>query len=252
MQFVVRKIADLVACWPQGAALWLAIGCAGCIAPGPILSVSRPNVIIFRSTAGYFPNLAGFEDQLVEEGVCATVAYPDAHKKIAERIIAARNTGRLQGPLVIVGYSAGADKALLVSRRLGQRGIVVDKLVLVEAHEGGHVPANVRECLNIYKPQPWSNWCSLFTGCTVEAENPATQLVNYNIREFDDGRYDGDNHFTLPANPYLQDLMVDEVLAAFEPEEAEDGKETQGRRFPQARWSACRRDDMAESSSPPE
>lgn len=224
MQFVIRKLAELCVHLPRLAMLALLVSSAGCVASGPILSVSRPNVIIFTSTAGYFPDLGEFEGRLDDEGVFTTVVYPDAHKAIAERLIAARNTGRLQGPVVIVGYSCGADKALVVSRRLGQRGIVVDKLVLVEAHEGGRVPGNVRECLNIFKPQPWCEWCSWYSGCPVLAENPATQLVNYDIREYNDGRYDGDNHFTLTANPYLQDLMLDEILAPFEPE-VEDGVE---------------------------
>lgn len=221
MQSVIKKLAEIRVRLPRLAVLALIVASAGCVAPGPILSVSRPNVILFTSTAGYFPDLGGIEERLDDEGVYTTVVYPDAHKEIAERLIAARNTGRLQGPVVIVGYSCGADKALVVSRRLGQRGIVVDKLVLVEAHEGGRVPGNVRECLNIFKPQPWCEWCSFFSGCTVLAENPATQLVNYDIREYNDGRYDGDNHFTLTANPYLQDLMLDEILAPFEADDEE-------------------------------
>lgn len=206
---------------PHGTRLFaflLAGCCAGCYTPGPILSPTQPNVIVFRGGAGYFPHLEEFEGALVDEGACPTVAYPEFHQRVTQRVIAARNTGRLQGPLVIVGYSTGADKALEMSRQLGQRGIPVDKLVLLEASDGGRVPGNVRECVNIYYPQPWSRVVPYFGGGRVIADNADTRLVNYNLRDFNDGRYDGDNFVPLTANPFIQDKMVDEVMVAFEPQ----------------------------------
>src|SRR5260370_20813144 len=143
MNLPVEKIASVIERWSRVAALLLAVCCAGCCTPGPILSASRPNVIVFRGIAGYFPNLGEFEDKLLEEGICPTVAFPDAHARICERIIAARNTGRLQGPLVVVGYSSGADKAIVFSRSLRVRGITVDKLVLLETTSEYSIPDNV-------------------------------------------------------------------------------------------------------------
>ena len=195
----------------------LAILCAGCYSPGPIGSASRPNVIVLRGTAGYFPNLSEFEERLLDEGVCPTVAYPEAYPTIAERLIGGRNRGRLGGPVVIVGYSAGANAAIALSRRLGERGIDVDKLVLLEATSAEKVPGNVRACFNIYKTQPWYDVVPAFGGIPVSRESGATTLVNYNVRDYNDGRFDWENHLTLAANPYIQDLMLDEVLAAFEP-----------------------------------
>jgi hypothetical protein len=147
---------------------------------------------------------------------------PGAYRQVTERIIGAHNNGRLNGPLVIVGYSAGADKALRVSRCLGQRGLTVDKLVLLEASSGGRVPGNVKECVNIYKTQPWTQFVPVFRGCTVMAESPDTRLVNCDLRDFNDGRYDWENHFTLAFNPYVEDLMVNEVAAAFNGEPGQE------------------------------
>jgi hypothetical protein len=116
-----------------------------------------------------------------------------------------------------VGYSVGADKAIVLSRSLRERGITVDKLVLLEATSEDSIPGNVTECVNIYKPQPWSGVLPVFRGCPVSAESPATTVSNYNVREYNDGRYDWDNHFTLTTNPYVQDLIIDEVVAGLEP-----------------------------------
>src|SRR5205823_1592424 len=99
----------------------LAVFCAGCVSSEPIGSATRPNVFVMRGPAGYFPNLADLEDRLIDEGTCPTVAYPDAEGTIAERIIGGRNRGRLTGPIVIVGYSAGANAAVSLSERLGAR-----------------------------------------------------------------------------------------------------------------------------------
>jgi hypothetical protein len=198
--------------------LLLLTSCAGCCTSGPILSASQPNVVVFRAVAGYFPCVSELEERMLDEGVCPTVALPGAYRQVAERIIGARNNDRLNGPLVIVGYSAGADSALRASRLLGECGITVDKLVLLEASADGCVPGNVKECVNIYKPQVWTGFFPLFRGCTVTAESPSTALVNYNVREYNDGRYDWDNHFTLTFNPYVRDLMFDEVMAAIDGE----------------------------------
>jgi hypothetical protein len=223
MRTADRGIAGMFGSCGRLTTLLLLTLCAGCCTAGPILSTSQPNVVIFRGLAGYYPTCSEFEEELLEEGVCPTVALPGACHVITERIVAARNNGRLQGPLVIVGYSLGADKALVAARRLGARGITVDKLVLLEAGVHGCVPGNVRECINIYKPQPATDFMPWFRGCVVTAESPSTQLLNYNVREYNDGRYDWDNHFTLPFNPWVRDLMVNEVLSAIDgaPEQTE-------------------------------
>lgn len=216
MKHVYRAGAELRTSWLVRFGVILALCSAGCYTPGPIGSASRPNVVVLRGPAGYFPGLAEFEDKLLDEGICTTVAYPDAYPKIAERLIGARNLGRLEGPVVIVGYSSGAGAAMLLSRRLGERGIDVDKLVLLEAADAMRVPGNVHQCFNVYKSQPWSEVKPVFRGDPLAVESPATMLVNYDLREYNDGRYDWDSHLTLTANPYVQDLIIDEVLTAFE------------------------------------
>jgi len=222
MPNAIQNLARLKSHWLRLVVLLLA-GCgAVCSSPRPILSTTQPNVIVFRGKGGYFPELAEFEDALIDEGACPTVAYPEFHQRIAQRVIAARNTGRLHGPLVIVGYGNGADKALAVSRQLGQRGIAVDKLVLLDPSGGGRVSGNVRECVNIYNPQPWGGVMPYFTGARVLAENAATHLVNYNVQDFNDGRYDGDDYFMLAANPFIQDKMIDEVMVALDDEPSEE------------------------------
>lgn len=217
MQYAVMKNVMSFGLRPRLSGLLLAILCAGCFSSGPIGSATRPNVIVLRGTAGYFPNLTEFEDRLLDEGVCPTVAFPEAHATIAERVVGGRNRGRLNGPVVIVGYGAGANAAISLSRSLGERGIDVEKLVLLETTSDEKVPSNVHVCFNIYKSQPWYDVLPAFGGFPVSKESGTTTLVNYNVRDYNDGRFDWENHLTLAANPFIQDLMLDEVLVAFEP-----------------------------------
>lgn len=219
MIYSLRKSVGAGSAWSQTIGLLLALCCTGCVATGPIGSSTQPNVIVMRGPGGYFPHLAEFEDRLIEEGACPTVAFPEAQGTIAERIIGGRNRGRLTGPIIIVGYSSGANAAVSLSERLGERGIEVDKLVLVEASDSKRVPDNVRACFNIYKSQPWTEYVPVLAGRPIQAASPATELVNYDVREYNDGRFDWDNHLTLAANPHVQDLMIDEVRAAIEPDE---------------------------------
>jgi pimeloyl-ACP methyl ester carboxylesterase len=209
-------LAALLRC----ACLLAALSCTGCFYSGPIGSANRPNVVVLRGPGGYFPNLMDLENRLVDEGVCPTVAYPDAEAKIAERIIGGKNQGRWSGPIVIVGYSTGADAAISLSHRLAVRGVEVEKLVLLEAAGDKPVPPNVHACLNIYKSQPWSEYAPIFAGKPLRAANESTEVVNYDLRDYNDGRYDWENHFSVSANPHVQELIVDEVLVAFDAEPA--------------------------------
>lgn len=188
------------------------LGFAGCRAPGPTGSDCRPTVFIIPGTAGYFPRLGEFKNRLLDRGICPAVSHPSACTKLAEQIIDGWNEGRLTGPVVIAGYSSGADQALRLAWQLGQQDVTVDKLVLLEPTLARSVPCNVRSCFNIYKGQPWGYELPWLRGYAVSAESPETDLFNYNLRD-DDGRFRGENHFTLSANRDVQELMVDEIVA---------------------------------------
>jgi len=228
MQRAVHRFNSMLARTLLGVSL--ALCCTGCLTPGPLGSGTQPNVFILRGVVGYFPFIGEIEDDLLDEGVCPTVSVPEAHQKIAERIIAGRNTGRFDGPLVLFGYSIGADRAIDVACRLNEKGITVDKLVLLESSGTKPIPCNVRECFNIYKYQIWGEIIPLLRGMPVRAEGPATHVVNFNLRDYNDGRFDWDNHLTVSFNPYIRGLIVDEILKGIdggtEPEEEATGDGT--------------------------
>jgi hypothetical protein len=173
-------------------------------------------VFVVRGIAGYWPCLCAFEEALRNEGVRPKAAFAETQRLLADEITAGRDSGRLRGPLVIVGYSTGANSAIGVCRRLAECGITVDKLVLLETSYEEAIPGNVRSCFNIYKSQPHTDWIPIFRGLPLHAASGATELVNYDVRCADSEFFFWENHLTICANPYVHDLMVDQVLDALE------------------------------------
>ena len=57
-----------------------------------------------------------------------------------------------RGPIVLIGHSLGANAAVGLAQRLGERGIPIGLLVSFDATESLAVPANVERVLNIYQP----------------------------------------------------------------------------------------------------
>ncbi len=121
--------------------------------------------------------------------------------RTADRIAAARRSGIQTGPLVLVGYSRGANDALRLARRLQQSDIPVTKLILLETAANDSVPANVESCLNVYQSSASDDWIPSFRGLPVTVESANTQLTNYNLRFHDEGVARADlNHFTVCRN----------------------------------------------------
>jgi hypothetical protein len=165
-----------------------------------------------RGVIGYWPFIETFEKELCEEGLCPTIAFAEQYPALADDITEGIESGRLEGPLVIVAYSVGANGAIHLCRRLEERNITVDKLVLLETSYDEEIPGNVRSCFNIYKSQPLTDWFPIFRGLPLTAESDRTELVNYDLRCEEPDICFWDNHLTMCMNRKIHDLIIDEVL----------------------------------------
>jgi thioesterase domain-containing protein len=152
-----------------------------------------------------------FEHTLRAEGIHPIMAFAEEYYPLAEFIADERQAGRLDGPIVVMGYSLGANTAILLAERLAERGVELDKLVLLECSYADEVPSNVRECFNIYKSHPWTDWFPLFRGIPLEAESDQTQMVNYDLRDADPATGRWHHHLTACANRRIHEIIVDEI-----------------------------------------
>ncbi len=186
------------------------------------------NVIVVRATAGYWPDCDGFVARLKHEGAEASVIRGMEVNRAADRIVASRGAGDRR-PLVLIGYSRGANDAIRLTRRLQRHGIAVDTLVLMEMAAQDSVPANVVSCLNIYKSSPADEWVPAFRGLPATVESAQTHLVNYNVRFHDEAvEQAAINQFTVCQNPAVRGMIAERVALALRPaENAAELPETQ-------------------------
>ncbi len=188
------------------------------------------NVIVVHSSAGYWPGCKDFVANLAVRGAPATIIHGWEVNRTADRIVAARQSGTETGPLVLVGYSRGANDAVRLTRRLQASGVKVNKLVLMETAVNDSIPANVESCLNIYQTSDVTEWLPAFRGLPVTVESPETQLTNYNLRFHDEGVARADlNHFTVCRNYAVLGMISEQVTATLEAhaEPLEEKSETQ-------------------------
>lgn len=176
------------------------------------------NVIVVRSTASPWPGCKDFVANLAVQGAPATIIHGWEVPRTADRIVAARQSGAQTGPLVLIGYSRGANDAVRLTRRLQDSGIKVNKLVLMETAVNDSIPANVESCLNIYQSSEVGEWLPAFRGLPVTVESPETQLTNYNLRFHDEGVARTDlNHFTVCRNYTVLGMISEQVAATLAP-----------------------------------
>lgn len=172
------------------------------------------NVILVRGLMDVFSlGLHDIEDDLIAEGVNAHVVSGPRWPSVSDEIKREYSEGSLEGPLVIVGHSYGADDAVRLARSLGSENIRIDMLALIDPTTPPKVPANVVNCFNLYKSSPATDWIPLLRGIPVEAESESTQVVNFDIRDHnEDGRFSWNNHFNIEEDGDVQAVIVEQVL----------------------------------------
>lgn len=219
--------------WPAVMAAVLTV-MSGCSSPRSWLpqarsspaasAASRPapsNVIVVHGRVGYWPDRDDFVGRLSEQGAEATVIRGWDVNRTAERIVEARKSGAGPRPLVLIGYSRGANDAIRLTRRLQKDGVEVDMLVLLETAVQDTVPANVAACLNVYKSSIADEWVPAFRGLPVTVESAQTELVNYNLRFHDEAVGATEiGQFTVCQNPVVQGMIADRVAQTLHRAEA--------------------------------
>lgn len=162
---------------------------------------ARPEVLLIRGGAGYWPGVTGLAQELSDHGFAPQIIMGMTHSLHARSVADQYHAGRRSGPITIVGYSSGADYACRMSRLLGERGVPVSTLVLIESTLGTPVPENVDYCVNIYESRPATDWIPAFRGIPVQANSPQTNLYNLDSRSNGELQWlTNYNHFTVVSN----------------------------------------------------
>ncbi|KTD20577.1 Uncharacterised protein [Legionella lansingensis] len=127
--------------------------------------------------------------------------------KLSDYIIAHRKNKTLNGPIILIGHSLGANEQIKVAQNLYRAHIPVDLLITVDAVAPVEVPPNVKYVLNLYKPA----LVPLFSGLKIKAVDPEfTYVNNFDVSKLKDTYV---NHFTIDKNKEIQKIMLENVLA---------------------------------------
>ena len=199
--------------------LALAFQCAGCVFPWTAHKLDRPNpearVILVRGLAGYWPGALPLSNQLKRCGIDNLVVFGCETREVGCALAQEGGCPGDDSPIVIVGYSLGANDAIKICRGLDDSGIQVASLILIDCPYHDTIPPNVERCLNIYRSRPYTDWIPMFRGLPVDAECGETDLENLNVRwdELECAPWTH-NHFTICASGAIHDVVADEIQAA--------------------------------------
>jgi len=204
----------------------LVLACSGCVFPWTAYHLERParttRVILVRGLAGYWPGAEPLAHRLRHQGLDASVVFGSEGKGVACSLAQEYRCDPDGVPIVLVGYSLGANEAIKIARRLDRQGIPVDSLVLIDCPYHDTIPPNVLRCLNIYRSRPLTDWIPAFRGLPLAAESSATDLENFDTHRQGLGPAPLTmNHFTICSSLAVHDEVTIEVLNALDAFEAD-------------------------------
>jgi len=213
----------------------------GCAAPR-IDGVSRTrigHVFCLRGLADVFSiGLNDLAERLRHEGIDATAASSPSWRTVGSEICRARSQGNLQGPVILIGHSYGADDAIWLARFLRRHNIEVELLVLLDATDPPAVPENVVRCRHLYQPTILGDLLPIaFAGNPVQAEesNNRTVIVNQIVSPKILKTTAHVDHFNIDASASVHNLIVDEVLRICPKRGGSKGSQSKSRVDPTSR-----------------
>lgn len=186
---------------------WTCVGSAiGFEEPAP--GCQRQHLYVFRGFVGYWPDAFGMAKRISMRGYQPHIRRSNDVPDVTSALLTDPSQGA-GGPINLLGYSYGASAIVTMAGDLQERGVFVDRMVLIECYDHPVIPANVRYCLNIYESRPLDR-VQPFRGTPARAADPSsTLLVDIDIAcapEFAELRKD--NHFNIADDPRLQDFVA--------------------------------------------
>jgi hypothetical protein len=211
------------------SALVLLVWVTGCntLPPGPVQGLAtRPARALHRSGEVYL--LRGWRglwsegidrlgNELRDAGLDAQVFRADQAGELGDALVNRFGKPGPRVPLVLIGFSYGADDAVQVATKLDRAGIGVDLLLTIDPVTPPPVPAKVKACRNYYQSNGPLDLLPWLRGIPLEPArgfDPGGRLVNTNIRDHPDLLEPGTSHATIAANARLHRVIVEEVLRA--------------------------------------
>lgn len=154
-------------------------------------------VYLIKGLAGFQTGVADLGEKLRQRGVIPRIESHGDTDTIADDIIRRHRAG-LRAPIILFGYSLGADAAGTVARKLYQHKVPVALMIVFGPVADVQVPPNVARAINYY--QSTSAW----RGRLIPAAGFRGSLTNLNLDNQPDI-----NHFTIvSAERYQREAIA--------------------------------------------
>jgi len=195
--------------------LLVVCGCASQVHHSPSATVvTHPgHVYLVRGFQDWYSSgIEALEQELQTRGFDA---HAFAEKDWGEVVADAKADDQ---PLVLIGFSYGADDVIAIARAFEKRHRRVDLLITIDPVTPGKVPGNVVRCVNFYQPNGVWDALPWLRGIPLERDGSAnkTVLENINVRERPDLIEPNTSHATIAANARIHAAII-ELVAHAEP-----------------------------------
>ena len=146
--------------------------------------------------------------EIQETGRDAHVYRETQWRALADAIARRYRAGAGARPLVLIGFSYGADDVLRIARQLDGDSITVDLVITIDPVTPPRVPGNVRACYNYFQTNGVWDIFPWLRGIPLTASRPG-QLTNVDIRRDRPDLLEPDtSHATIAANLKLHREIV--------------------------------------------
>lgn len=177
-------------------------------------AVRRGNVYLLRGWQDlYSEGIDRLAVRLQSMGVHTQVYRAAQWRELADTIARRYRNASSAEPLVLIGFSYGADDVLLVAQYLERSGRPVNLIVTIDPVTPPPVPGNVQVCYNYYQTNGIWDALPWLRGIPLKSSG-STRLTNVDIRRQRPDLLEPDmSHATIAANPKLHAAIIQRVLS---------------------------------------
>ncbi len=170
------------------------------------------HVYCMRGWLGIFSTGMDTLANKIDKEVASVSVADEEWRRLKGFLIQQKEAGNLNEPLVLVGHSWGADDQIRVATELGEAGITVDLLLVVDPVTPPAIPDNVKKVVCIYKSHPLTDSAPFWRGVPIDPATSKAPVTNINLRDdpvgFDTTLID---HVNIEKSEGVHDMVIAEI-----------------------------------------
>jgi hypothetical protein len=185
--------------------------------------VGQVNAYLIRGFQDWYSTgIEALTKELTDAGISSQDFAEAQWRDVGDTLCRTRSGNDAQ-PLVLIGFSYGADDVVAIARRLNEHHLAVDLLITIDPVTPDAVPANVRRCVNFFQSNGVWDALPWLRGIPLHREGAANDgrppLENIDVRHRPDLLEANTNHATIAANEKVHRAIIVLVTQLVPPHE---------------------------------